>query len=639
VLKTRSLFYRIMLIVPVVLSIFMGTISCGTKVSAFSPLTVLSIVQGNVLIQKAGSSDWNTGKEGTTLQAGDKIKTDTGATATITFFDGSTIDLNSGTEISLDELLSKTSTTPKTIKIGQTIGETGSNIIKLVDPASRYEIDTQSGVAAVRGSKMVVQVVADGTTSVYNVEGTISFTAQGQEVMIPIGSVSTAKPGASPSAPQPGTPPAIGGSGVTSIFSLQGWQLTGLYLNAGDKFYVDYRGGSWSVNIHGYGYVGPNGISMELDKKVDPSSKIALSVPYGYLIGKVGSGNIILIGNKGGPFTADVSGFLSLRMNDGDKTLADNDGAISVNLRGPATKPNTATLPIASTSGFSLDKSPILQGKTFNAVWGNSPSDVFVAGYDNQSFHGIILQYDGKTWGTMTIGTTNELQGIWGSSSSNIYVVGLEGVMLHYDGNAWTNLTSDTSYALTSIWGSSAQDIFAVGHSYRGALGIILHYDGRAWSNMTSNTTNDLLSVWGSSPSDVFAVGVAGTILHYDGNRWSSMTSGTTSILQGIWGSSSSNVFSVGNASIGTGNIILHYDGKVWSSMNSGTIYGLWGVWGSSPSDVFAVGNGNSILHYDGNAWSTMNSGTYNGLIAVWGSSSSNVYAVGAAGSIVYYKP
>ena len=37
-----------------------------------------------------------------------------------------------------------------------------------------------------------------------------------------------------------------------------------------------------------------------------------------------------------GPFTADVSGFLSLRINDSDVTLGDNDGAITVNLRDPA---------------------------------------------------------------------------------------------------------------------------------------------------------------------------------------------------------------------------------------------------------------------------------------------------------------
>jgi hypothetical protein len=331
--KTRFLLYRFLLLVPLIIFLFWGIASCGGKVAAFTPSTVLSIVGGNVLIQRPGSSSWSAGKEGTLLETGYKIKTDTGATATVTLFDGSTISLNGDTEISLAVLINKSATTPKTIKIGQTIGETSSNIIKLIDPASRYEIDTPSGVAAVRGSKMVVQVVTDGITSVYNVEGTISFTAQGQEVMIPVGSVSSAKPGETPSAPQPGTPPAIGVPNVTSVSSLQGWQQTGLYLKSGDKYYVEYRGGSWSVDTHGYGYIGPTGISPEDDKEVAPSSKFVLAVPYGCLIGKVGSGNAILIGDKGGPFNADATGFLSLRMNDGDETLGDNDGAISVALR------------------------------------------------------------------------------------------------------------------------------------------------------------------------------------------------------------------------------------------------------------------------------------------------------------------
>ena len=183
--STRSSLFRIIFSVPILFSLILGISSCGTKVAAFTPLTVLSIVGGNVLIQTPGTTNWSNGKEGITLEAGDKIKTDDGATATITFFDGSTIELNSDTEISLDELLSKSSTSPKAIKIGQTIGQTSSSIVKLVDPASRYEVDTPAGVAG-RGSKMVVTVAADGTTTVYNLEGTISFTAQGQEVMIPI---------------------------------------------------------------------------------------------------------------------------------------------------------------------------------------------------------------------------------------------------------------------------------------------------------------------------------------------------------------------------------------------------------------------------------------------------------------------
>ena len=331
-LLTRSLFYRIVFLVPVLFSLMLGVSSCATKVAAFTPLTVLSIVGGNVEIQQPGTSNWTNGKEGITLEAGDKVKTDAGATATITFFDGSTIELNGSTEISLDELLSKSSTSPKTIKIGQTIGETSSSIVKLVDPASHYEVDTQAGVAAVGGSKMVVTVATDGTTGVYNLEGIISFTAQGQEVMIPVGSVSTATPGQVPSTPQPGTPPLINATGVTSISSQTGWQQTGLYLNAGDKFYVDYSGGSWTVDYKNFPYVGPAGYTADIDKTIVPGYKFDASVPYGYLLGEVDNGKEIRIGDNSGPYTTDVSGFLSLRINDSDATLGDDDGAITVNL-------------------------------------------------------------------------------------------------------------------------------------------------------------------------------------------------------------------------------------------------------------------------------------------------------------------
>ena len=234
--STRSVLCRVLFLISIIMPLLLGISACGTN-AANTPLTVLSITGGNVLVQKAGSSSWVNGKEGSTLVKGEKIKTDTGGKAAITFFDGSIIELNGGTEISLDELNSKSTTSPKIIKIGQKIGETTSTIVKLVDPASKYDIDTPSGVAAVRGSKMFVRVTSDGATNVYNIEGAISLTAQGKEVMIPVGSVSSVKPGEVPSAPQPGTPPGIGASNMASISSRTGWQQTGLYLKSGDKFY------------------------------------------------------------------------------------------------------------------------------------------------------------------------------------------------------------------------------------------------------------------------------------------------------------------------------------------------------------------------------------------------------------------
>jgi FecR protein len=395
-LSTRSRLCRILFFLPLILSLFLGTISCAAKAAAFTPLTVLSIVGGNVEIQQPGTSSWTDGKEGITLETGDKVKTDPGATATITFFDGSTIELNSSTEISLDELLSKSSTSPKTIKIGQTIGETSSSVVKLVDPASRYEVDTQAGVAAVGGSKMVVTVATDGTTGVYNLEGIISFTAQGQEAMIPVGSVSSATPGQVPSTPEPGTPPIINAAGVTSISSQIGWQRTGLYLNVGDKFYVDYRGGSWTVDYKNFPHVGPGGYTTDVDKTIAPGYKFDASLPYGYLLGEVGGGKDIRIGNNSGPFTADASGFLSLRINDSDATLGDNDGAITVQLQGGSTQTTTTNVnsgsnnialnvPVTGSGGFNYTQGSYLEGFEFTA---NSAISITQLGaYDSNYSH------------------------------------------------------------------------------------------------------------------------------------------------------------------------------------------------------------------------------------------------------------
>ncbi|MFQ5826374.1 MAG: PKD domain-containing protein, partial [Dehalococcoidia bacterium] len=67
-----------------------------------------------------------------------------------------------------------------------------------------------------------------------------------------------------------------------------------------------------------------------------------------------------------------------------------------------------------------------------------------------------------------------------------------------------------TTNPLYGVWGSSATDVFAVGIG-----GTIVHYNGTSWSAMSSGTTDLLWGVWGSSATDVFAVGIGGIILHY----------------------------------------------------------------------------------------------------------------------------
>jgi hypothetical protein len=101
------------------------------------------------------------------------------------------------------------------------------------------------------------------------------------------------------------------------------------------------------------------------------------------------------------------------------------------------------------------------------------------------------------------------LYGIWGSSESDVFVVGEGGTILHYNGSDWSHMDSGVTETLYRVWGSSGTDVYVVGES-----GTILRYDG-SWSDMASDTAQTLSGVWGSSVNNVFAVGEEGTILHY----------------------------------------------------------------------------------------------------------------------------
>lgn len=182
---------------------------------ASSPLTVLSIAGGDVLVLKPGAKDWVKGEEGMTLGVDYKVKTANG-NATLTFFEGSTIELEADTEIGLAEL--SAAGTVNKIKLKETIGQTISRVKKLTDSASTYEIETQAAVAAVRGTTMYVAVAQNGITTVGNIEGSAFVIVQGIETFITPGFHLTVEPGKPAGLQQPG---AIPGATTTATTTSQ----------------------------------------------------------------------------------------------------------------------------------------------------------------------------------------------------------------------------------------------------------------------------------------------------------------------------------------------------------------------------------------------------------------------------------
>jgi len=163
-----------------------------------STLTILSVTEGDVFVMKAGTNDWIEAGVGMSLEVGDTIKTGDDSGAEITFFDGSTIELEAGTQIEITSLDSSADTGATTITLIQTIGTTISRVTKLLDPASRYEVETPTGVVAVRGSAVEIYVIEDGTTWICNLEGDIWAAAQDVELQIPQGRCCIIRPGYPP---------------------------------------------------------------------------------------------------------------------------------------------------------------------------------------------------------------------------------------------------------------------------------------------------------------------------------------------------------------------------------------------------------------------------------------------------------
>jgi hypothetical protein len=106
--------------------------------------------------------------------------------------------------------------------------------------------------------------------------------------------------------------------------------------------------------------------------------------------------------------------------------------------------------------------------------------------------------------------TTEQLNAVWGSSTSELWAVGSGGVILRRAGT-WSPVSSGTTATLHGVWGSAASDAWAVGDQ-----ATILHWNGSAWSKENAGISGIALhGIWGSSTTDLWVVGQSGAILRH----------------------------------------------------------------------------------------------------------------------------
>src|SRR5207249_12149757 len=150
--------------------------------------------------------------DGEVYATGDLVRANVDGRAVLTFFDGSSMSVDPGSQVKV-VALNRVSTDGIQVTIEQSLGRSWSAVQKLKTPDSRYEVRTPSTTAVVRGTgflTLVQQLASGGTQTTYQVdEGTLQVTATaGGSVSVPAGSQVTIAEGAPAPASATPIPPA-----------------------------------------------------------------------------------------------------------------------------------------------------------------------------------------------------------------------------------------------------------------------------------------------------------------------------------------------------------------------------------------------------------------------------------------------
>jgi len=210
------------------------------------------------------------------------------------------------------------------------------------------------------------------------------------------------------------------------------------------------------------------------------------------------------------------------------------------------------------------------------------------------------------------------------------------------DGPSWAVVVEDQPAALLSAWGSSATDVWVVGGDPRDGTGpIVHHYDGASWTKLDTGLRSvDLWWVTGFAGGPIFMSGSNGTIVKYQNGVFEKLATPGTFIVYGMWGAAPDDIWAVGGSGGGNG-FIWRYNGTAWTAFpgvptdisSQGT---CWKVNGRSASDVWISATSGTTLHWNGSVLERMDVPVEASLLSVAGNAERFVTVGGQSDGVLY---
>jgi len=102
------------------------------------------------------------------------------------------------------------------------------------------------------------------------------------------------------------------------------------------------------------------------------------------------------------------------------------------------------------------------------SIHGFSSDNIYVAGFKHGDslgeFVSLRINFDGNRWSEIEINGMG-LLAVWGLSSSDLWVGGIEGTLLHFDGTSWHKFSIPDSIWIRSIKGFTTDDVYALAYN------------------------------------------------------------------------------------------------------------------------------------------------------------------------------
>lgn len=172
--------------------------------SQLQPAAILTVISGGVLTRFAGS-DFTSATDGAVLYVGSTVRTSADARAVITLFEGSTVELEPASDITIEEATARNGST--IVQLAQSLGRSWHVVTHLTTADSRYEVRTPAATASVRGTAFEVAVengLTGPTTTVTTTEGRVATadSSATSEVLVTPDQTTTVRANSAPEPPR-----------------------------------------------------------------------------------------------------------------------------------------------------------------------------------------------------------------------------------------------------------------------------------------------------------------------------------------------------------------------------------------------------------------------------------------------------